>query len=75
MNVQHRINLVDIKDYFNMRENNQASNVRWVNVRSLNTHTGFTLWQLFSQCTSEEYDSRYEPSSTQIKEVKLKLGI
>ena len=68
-----RINMVDIKDYFSLRANKQASNVTWNKVKHLNTHLGCTVWQLFAKMV--DYDSKHEPCLTQIEYAKVMLHI
>jgi hypothetical protein len=73
MTTQEKINLFDIKDYFSMREKKQASLVCWESVKHNNTHLGETLWQLFAKL--DDFETGYEPSLTQIQEVKKMLNI
>lgn len=67
MTTQEKMNLLEVIDYFSMRKNKQASNVKWRQVRSLILPGGNTFWQLFSKF--EDYDTRYEPSMTQLNDV------
>jgi len=71
MTTQERINLIDVRDYFSMRNNNQASTLKWKAVRSLNMPNGGTFWQLFSQFNN--FDGEFEPSLTQLRQVMEKL--
>ena len=63
-----RTNKLDIIDYFKMRENNQASNIKWQEVKRLNTHLGDTLWQLFAKL--DDYNVSFEPSKTHISKIR-----
>ena len=69
MNIQKRINLLDIKDYISMREKDQTSNIKWENTKHLNTHLGKTFWQLCLE-VDKEYNFLHEPSATQLDKVK-----
>ena len=66
------INKILTQDYFRLRELNCASNVSWNNVKHLNTPSGNTLWQLFSEL--EDYDENYEPSKVHISKIKKVLN-
>lgn len=65
--------MIDIKDYFSMRKNKLASNVKWLSVRSLNLPNGNTLWQEFAKL--DDYIPDYEPTLTQIVEIEKILNI
>lgn len=73
METQIRINLLDVRDYFNMRKNKQASYVKWKQVKSLIMPNSLTFWQMFWEF--EDYDTRYEPSMTQLKQIMNEIDL
>jgi len=69
-----KLNLFDINDYISMRENGQQSNVRWQNVKRLNTHLGSTFWNL-CKLHKPNYDIRFEPCMETLRKVKNQLNV
>jgi hypothetical protein len=77
MTKQEHINLVSFNDYVSLRKQRCASNVAWNSIKSLNTHLGLTVWQLFQDVadkTGIEYDNKFEPTLTHIEIVSKKLN-
>jgi len=77
MTKNDRIALLSINDYLSLREKKCASNVAWHSIKSMNTHLGLTVWQVFQEVGISEnhkYDPDFEPSLTHVRLVAEKLN-
>jgi len=77
MTTQERINLLSFNDYVSLRKQRCASSVAWNSVKILNTHLGFTVWEIFQAIANKndiEYDYNFEPTLTHIKMVSEVLN-
>lgn len=66
-----RINLLEVKDYFDMRINGYASVEAWKSVKGLNLPNKQTLWNMLGELPN--YIPSYEPSIEQINAISEKL--
>ena len=77
MTTQERVTLISVNDYLSIRENKCASNIAWHAIKSLNTHLGMTVWQLFQETgidANHKYDPDFEPSLVHVRLVAKKLN-
>ena len=56
-----RLNILTIKDYIYLRNNNLPSEVYFNSIKHLNLPNGLTVWQTLKSI-DEDYDVRYQPS-------------
>jgi len=72
MTKQEYMNLVSIKDYFNLRFGGICCLTTWENTKRLNTHLGFTFWQLCKKVDSG-YDLQFAPCLRTLRKVRTML--
>ena len=72
MTTQERINIIDIKDYINMRERGLASNKAYHSIKNRNIPQHGTVIQFISKI-DEGFDFNFEPTMETLNILKQTL--